>query len=257
MIYEESVFLNLIYESTNYLKKLNKSYISKKYFNLKINYDLSKFNISKNSKQLTWIIFVDSYNITNLYTFIEQYEAQDNIEKIILDIYYLPSTENDKYSYELEMFFNKNKENIRWLELNIDKDDHLLCQELFENTITEYMTFLEITDTFENNFSEMHIDFLNKIPSCDITTSSYFTINETNNLSFIQYEEGDHFIINLDIKLSNNNRFVWRTSIINFLNINSFPVTDFSIDFFKFLVNNHLNLKCCFSEPLYTINIIL
>ena len=256
LLYEEPILLNLIQESHKYLQNMDKTHVCMEIFNKKLNYDIGKLNKFECEKTLTWLLFVSNHTIYNLESFITEFLRQDNICEICLDIVYNPSGD-DKYLRELRLVMQKYKDlyYLRWIEIDLNKTDDELMSNVFDNCLTEFMTLVEINDTFETHYSKTHITFLKENPSCDISTSSYYIINENNDLLLESLTLNQHFIFLIHETLSNNNRFVWRTSISNYITINNIPVKDFSLPFFEFLVQNHLNLVCSSNEALYTINL--
>jgi len=235
---------------------MDKTHIYLETFNKKINYDISKLNQTICEKMLTWLLFVSSPAIYYLDSFIIEFLKQDNLNELCLDLFYNPHGD-DKYLRELRQVMQKYKglSSLRWIEMDLNKSDDELMNDVFENCLTEFMTLVEINDTFETHFSKTHITFLKENPNCDISTSSYYLINKNNDLLLESLSTNQHFIYSIGDILSNNNRFAWRTSISSYIAINNIPVKEFSLPFFEFLVKNHLNLICCSNEALYTINL--
>ena len=255
-LYDESVLLNLIQSSHNYLRNMDKTHISIETFNNKLNYDLDKLHNSTSDKILTWVLLITHTEIYKLYLFIEEFLKQENVSELYLDVVYSPEGDN-QYLLEVRKIKEKyqNNKDIRWREIDLEKSDQCIMNETFENCLTEFMTLVQVNDTFETNFSKTHIHYLKENPSCDISTSGYYIINENNDLLLNSFNKNQSFIFSITETLSNNNIFVWRTSISNYISIHNIPVTEFSILLMEYFVKQNLNLKCCSQEPLHTINL--
>ena len=119
-----------------------------------------------------------------------------------------------------------------------------------ENIQTEYFNIVNIDDIFHNDYSKIHIDFLNSNVNCDITTTSYTLFNSKKNKNTkIIYKNNKMFFLN-KIKKYNFvlSGIIWRKKM--------FEIIDFSSET-EFLSDTKCNIRNILYKCItYNLNII-
>jgi hypothetical protein len=110
------------------------------------------------------------------------------------------------------------------VSLIITNDDDNSKQSIFhlcsQNIQTEYFNIVSLYDIFDNNYSKLHIDFLNTNINCDITTTSYTFFNSKKNKNKPILCANNKMIFSNKIKKYNFNLsgIVWRSKIFEIIN---------------------------------------
>ena len=243
--------------ASNYLKKMDKTHIMTDNFNKKIYYDLRKLQINIDAYKLTWICpirdITDIFSkIQNLYNnFISQNNNKQLILKIMIEETLYDHEDYDAFIKKLDMY-EELVHNITYEIGNIEKLS-LFLNESFTNCETKYITFIDINDEFDINFSDKNIEYLNEIKNCDISFSSYICHNSFYKETFMFKRDLMLFLSNFSNSLLSMTGIVYRTNIFEILmqfKDLSEPKYIFR-EFHRRAIENHLNLMCCSNEPLF------
>jgi hypothetical protein len=242
--------------ASQYLSKMNKSHVSLDIFNKKVFYDLTKLKVNLDTYKLTWICPIKSMSnifnkIQNLYNnFISQNNNKQIVLKIIIDETLYDHEDYDAFVKKLDMYED--------LVHNISYDAGLtdnLCTfytSCFKNCDTTYLTFVDIDDEYDINFSDTNIEYLNGSNNCDISFCSYISNNSCYKETFTFKKDMMIFKSNFSNSLLANTGIVYRTNIIDILN--SFQnLSDSKYIFREFhsrAISSHLNLMSCSGVPL-------
>jgi hypothetical protein len=255
-------FLEMISKAHQYLLNMNKTHLKLSTFNKKIMYDLHKLSNTENQYSLTWFCLLDNENqLQYIDQFIDQFKNQTSLEKILLKFMI---RENLKSNQEFMEIIQRCKEKMTNIDLNFIKEENSQYYDFLNlcihNTTTEYLTILHIHDTFLPDFSNMHIEYLDHQPHCDVAFSSFsirFFNNENEDNDYeenIFYEKDIQlFIDNFENEHLPTSGFVWRKKLHNIVHYFD-NLEDYSLEqqihvFFKKCLQNHLNI-CCISEDI-------
>ena len=155
---------------------MNKSVLSIKNFNMKLQYDLNKLVINDNSHKLTWLFFINDHHNENdinyvLNNFLNQinqndikllYIINENSELINTINYIIQTYSNISLLKLTNNFLNiKNKSVIR----NID---------------TNYITMVNSETKIFDSFSVKAIQYMDNTVNCDVGISSFIKKNKKN-----------------------------------------------------------------------------
>ena len=244
--------------ATKYLKKMNKTHIDLDTFNEKIYYDLSKLSVNIDNYKLTWVCpiadLTDIFRkIQNLYNnFISQNNNKQVLLKILIEETLYDNDSYDDFIKKLEMY-EELVHNISFEIVSI-KTLYQFYNDSFNNCETQFITFVNINDQFDNNFSVKNIEYLSSIKNCDICFSSY-NINLENRYKeeFLFKKNTMLFSSNISSYLLPLSGVVYRSRIIDILKTFSDLSTKYIFrDFHRRALERHLNIMCCSEELLLT-----
>jgi hypothetical protein len=249
--------LSKIEEANKYLANMDKTHVSLKSFNDKLNYDLNKLDNNEDTS-LTWFCLVDNLDnidkkIIHLYNnFVSQYDNS----KLQLHVIISETLETDERYDSFIETITKYSEIVFNIVFSIQKFDFYSDFLNYSSNIchTQYLVIIDIQDQFDKNFSSYFINYLNNNPNCDVAFSSYKITNEDN------YTE--EFIFNKELMLFSSNYstiilpetgVVWRKDM-NKLVGNFITLKDRKYifrDFWIKTIKKKFNIKCCNDSILY------
>ena len=243
--------------ASQYLAKMNKAHISLDIFNKKVFYDLTKLKVNMDNYKLTWICPIKSLRnifikIQNLYNnFISQNNNKQLLLKIIIDESLYDHEDYDAFVKKLDMY----EELVHNISYDIGSTQVLsnFLTSCFKNCDTAYITFVDIEDEYDINFSDRNVEYLNEIKNCDISFCSYVSKNVFYKETFIFKKDMMLFKSNFSNSLLANTGVVYRNNIIDILDCFQ-NLTDTKFIFREFhsrAINSHLNLMSCSSDPLF------
>ena len=249
---EESFLLDLVIQSHNYLKNMNKSHISLHTFNMKIQYDLDKLAYNNDNYKLTWVWFVNVDTEINMKNLLTTFLEQNNNNDIKLIIFI------NKNSNLLELLkpYNKKNDNITIILLNKNYDNIYFDQKVkfaTDYVDTPFITFVNSALLIDSNFSSTMVEYMEETPNCDIGISSFtrININKKNQHNFLKGE----FFFHKNIEDNNleNIGIVLRKNIFQVLSIDNLKTTNNNKKFLLNCVENNLNIRCASQQNLFSI----
>jgi hypothetical protein len=221
---DETKLEYLILKAHNYLTNMDKLHISLETFNNKLLYDVSKLELFDKTNKLTLCCLLDNnVNATKIEDFIDNFNNQTNIELVVLkmfvykDVYENPDIFNDSLIEKINSYV----ESVGISLIIIEKTQNYF-NNCLKNIKTEYFSILNINDKISKDYSIKHINFLNKNVNCDITFSSYISVNNTTKKSEnIIFKQNQMFFSSNDYIEKNIYKYgiVWRTELFNLINI--------------------------------------
>jgi hypothetical protein len=259
-------FVSLVEHAHDYLKTMDKSHLSCETFNAKLVYDMGKIQSIKDFDQnkflfkITWFCCFDTLDnyvekIAHLY---KNFANQNNNTQNLLYIV-IPSNTTDHALYEeFVEYLNKYTslfENIEYnfVEISLFND---YLNYAFEKCSTPYLTFINLDDVHDTNYSKELITYLDNTPSVDIAYTSY-------NLLEKGYCESIKFEKNMIMLKSNFSKIiiscfgiVWRKNLFSLIGEFKYFNNQNIIfrDYLQRCLQNHMNVWCCSEKPLFTIN---
>ena len=146
-------------------------------------------------------------------------------------------------------------ENIECILMKEENSCYHECLNIcLNNTTTEYLTIVKISDVFFPEYSSKHIEYLDSNPNCDIAFSS-FTINNEKEENIFYGKSEQIFIDDFDNKNLPTNGFVWRKkmhSIVYYFESSiNVSLESFFHAFLKKCLRSHLNICCVSDEILF------
>jgi hypothetical protein len=264
LLNDYNYLINNIEKAVIYLKNMDKTHIELNTFKQKVIYDIEKLNITKEKQKLTWFCLIKNTDtISDIKIFIEKYISQIEFDSIKLKLVMTDVFYNSNDSIMIKEIINEyiiKYENICYVIIDdiIEKDYSEYLNLCVSNTNTKYLTVVNHTDSFDNNYSQILINFLNNNPNADIVFSSY-SIKMTNP----DLEEFITFDANILIKhnkVSNfvvsNTGMVWRKKI-HFLVGNFKKFNDVNLifrEYWRRCINNNMNVICATEKSIYSKN---
>ena len=247
-LHEETFLIDLIIRAHQYLKKMNKSFLSLESFNRKIQYDLDKLIVTDNNFKLTWIYFVadNSNSNKNINRVLNNFLSQKNQE--IIQLLFVIQKEN-LLLYEINEIVSKYS-NIQVLELNEPLTTISLYNKITHtyNITTPYVTFISHKVKCSHNFSKNAIQYMDETHNCDIGVSSF--IHKENKYIF---QKNKFFFY--DIAESNNlenTPIIWRKDIFSLLS--EFIKKDTNMaTLLSTCLKHNLNIRGVSTHPLLSI----
>ena len=238
---EESFFLDLIIESNNYLKKMNKNHLSLSFFNKKINYDIEKLEINTDTTLLTWISFVETNDDFYLEQFIQNFINQNYLDNLQLILFIRGNN-----FVEMIDYFSNIYNNITYVIITNIPNSFIEQIKISINYVkTRYCTILDLKSEIDPNYSSIFTGYLNNTPTCDIAVSPFSKKNKN-------YTYKKSFIFSMDIIDIPTIGVVWRKNIYSFLN--NLEEINLDKNFWKYCLESNLNIRCVSKKILYSIN---
>ena len=241
---EESFLLDLIIESNNYLKNMNKNHLSLSLFNKKINYDIDKLEKNNDNFRLTWITFVETQDDFYLEQFIQNFINQNCLDNLQLILFI---RKNNNNLVDMIEYFSNTYNNVSYIILDDDNNNSFIekMNISIKYVKTTYCTILDLKSEFDPNYSSIFIGYLNNTPTCDIAVSAFSKQNK-------DYLYKKSFIFSKDTINIPNTGVVWRKNIYYFLN--NLEEINLDTHFWKYCVESNLNIRCVSKKILYSIN---
>ena len=243
-------WLQKILYTHEYLVSMNKEHLLLETFNKKVSYDIEKLCIHPITYKLTWILFINKKeDLPEIENIIQRFLNQLSIEKL-----YLLFIINDQLDIQ-EDFSNKYSfKNISFLTIKNEKDQELslALTTIILSLETLYFTILSIHSIYQNNFSEIFIEYLDNYPNCDVGFCSYTYHISCDRETIIKIYEKNGFFFKKNITLLKEENIiiplVFRKNILNLL-----PYQLDCILFLEKCFQHHLNIACTTEEDLCTI----
>jgi hypothetical protein len=225
LLNDENLLDDLIYKANIYLSNMDKKHISLNTFNNKLIYDIHKLKIDNNN-MLTWCCFINE-NISKekFDNFIKRFKEQSCNNLLHLKFFINENFYNnlDNFNIELKIYINTvlgSNSNIFLVISNNNTYKENIFNLCSQNIKTEYFNIIGISDIFDNNYSKLHIDYLNTNVNCDITTTSYTVFNNKKNKNKVFVHKNNKMIFLNKIKKYNFSLsgIIWRSKIFEIIN---------------------------------------
>jgi len=259
MLNDENLLDDLIYKASVYLSSMDKNHVSLNTFNNKLIYDIHKLK-KNNDNMLTWCCFVNEFININVNKeifedFIRKFKEQTCNNLLQLKFFINEKFYNNMeyFNIELKIYINTilgSNKNIFLVIITDNMSQENVFNLCSQNIQTEYFNVINIFDIFDNNFSKLHIDYLNTHLNCDITTTSYTLFNTKKNKNKNIVFKNNKMIFLNKIKKYNFDLsgIVWRSKI--------FEIIHFSNDHEKYPYEN-CNVEDILTKCIkYNLNIV-
>ena len=248
---EEEVFLlHLIVQAHYYLKKMNKQHLMLNTFNRKIKYDIDKLSARTYNAKLTWCYFCEKGGLHHREQIIDWFISQNVTDKLELFVFINDYT--DPITIDNMLEYSKKHNNITIIDLYTIEMPCNFSQKvktLIPYIESPYVGVLDlnanISMPYNENYSQVFIDYLEVTLNCDIICSSANVINLNLDpvIQTILNNGSMLFIENLKDTTIENNGMIWRSDMLRLLFNTDFVELDDN-DFVFYCITHNFNLFC-------------